>query len=428
MSEISATGATAGTSTANTTADREPADWSRDGIEIRKADGLQGKLGLYEVTADGQTRYMTKHEADALKQSACGAQPCFTDADVYSPGVGANSYAQRAWTPKTRTVDGDPGPKYVIGKNETTAQSEIDRLKKSSDPKDRRMATTIENARVAYADLIAAGGKVVVTTSPGNDGQPVVVITGPNFDPKEPARVHTHYHGDNATAADPRGSKAGTNARIQEVIARNPQTVFVVPESLARPGQEKKQLPDGPKHDGDYKASWANAKSQAQTTDDALATIGVTRVSKEVVSFHSRGGEALQQIMKDTTGSGLRADRVELHDCLYGSQYKAAEWARTDNGRAVSRVVFYHGSNRANAHDPVQQAFGSKFTKVEMGKQKPLDDTTNPVHRDPDGKTYTRYREWTDKNGVEHVSRPTVRQFDPDPHYRTTGQFLDASD
>lgn len=395
-------------------------EWNRDGVHIEKASGLRGDLGLFAVTANGNTRYLTRAEADDLKQ-ACGRDPCFTDDDIYAPATGSGSYAQRAWTQKTRDVDGEPGPKFDVSK---TPQAEIDRLKKSTNSSERRLGATIERARVAYADLIAAKGSVVVTTSAGNGGEPVVIVTGPKFDPKEPARVHTHYHGDNATAADGPGSKAGTNARIREAIARNPQAVFVLPESLERSGQTQRS--DSASKDTFYKASWTNAKSQAQTTDDALATIGVDKVSKEIVSFHSRGGEALHEIMKDKSGNGLRADRVEMHDSLYGSQYDAAAWAKTDNGKAVARVIFYHGTNNAKAHAPVEQAFGRRFTKVEMGTQAALDDKTNPVHRDADGKTHTRNRDWKDDQGVKHVNRPTVRQFDPDPHYRTTGQFLDA--
>jgi hypothetical protein len=52
--------------------------------------------------------------------------------------------------------------------------------------------------------------------------------------------------------------------------------------------------------------------------------------------------------------------------------------------------------------------------------------TVNPVYQDATGKTYQHQRDYTDKQGKYHVNRPTVRQFDEDPHYRTTGQFLDT--
>jgi hypothetical protein len=455
MSDLPSINSARGANAAPVDANHGDAEWSRDGVHIARADGLRGALGLYAVTANGHTRYLTRQEADDLKQAltpvddaqahgahappgktlaggtarapgvpafpadaTCGRDPCFTDDDVYQP----SDYATRAWAPKARTVEGAPGPVHDV---KSTPQSKIDELKNSRNPAEQRLGRTIENARVAYADLIAKGAHIVVTTSAGNGGEPVLVVKGPGFDASQPARVHTHYHGDNATVADGLGSKAGTGARIRAVIARDPQTVFVLPESRVREGV---QLPDSAAHNGHYKAKWDNATSQVRTTDDALEAAGITRVSKDVVSFHSRGGEAIQNIMSaDPTGGGLRAQRIELHDCLYGSQYAMANWAATANGRDVGRVIFYHGTNRANAHQPVEQALRGKFTRVEMSRQAPLDEATNPVHRDADGRTHQRTVSWTDPQGVKHPSTVPVRRFDRDPHYRTTGQFLDAS-
>ncbi len=65
-------------------------------------------------------------------------------------------------------------------------------------------------------------------------------------------------------------------------------------------------------------------KSQAETTDLALAAAGLSKakIEKETVSVHSRGGNVIQNMMEKDDGSGrkLRADRLELHDSLYGSQ------------------------------------------------------------------------------------------------------------
>jgi hypothetical protein len=38
-------------------------------ISVRPADGLQGQLGLYEVTIDGATSYMTAQEVQDLEQT-----------------------------------------------------------------------------------------------------------------------------------------------------------------------------------------------------------------------------------------------------------------------------------------------------------------------------------------------------------------------
>jgi len=81
-------------------------------------------------------------------------------------------------------------------------------------------------------------------------------------------------------------------------------------------------------------------KSQADTTDAALKAAGITKVEKETVSVHSRGGEVIQKLMHDDpSGRSLRADRLELHDSLYGSQGAVAAWGHTDNGKRVEMDV-----------------------------------------------------------------------------------------
>lgn len=313
----------------------------------------------------------------------------------------------------------------------------------------RRLGITIERAKVAYADLLNQHppAKIYVTTSAGNGGQPVLVIVGPGFDPKQPAKhVHTHYHGDNATVADPAGSKAGTNARIADQLKREPQSVWVLPESTARPKakEEWPQQPDTPAHDGYYRANWDHVRSQVQTTADALKAAGVDGTNaKHVVSFHSRGGEALINIMSsDKSGNGLKADRLELHDCLYGSQHSAAAWGGTANGKAAARVVVYRGWLSAGRGDVVGAAFptarGAKTPRfeqidvnqkfVEAQKKDPKhEDKVNPVYTDGSTKTYSRASEEVkDGHGGKKTVPIPLRQFDPDRHYRTTGQYLDT--
>ena len=308
-------------------------------------------------------------------------------------------------------------PSYEVGK---TPQHVIDELKASPDAARQRLGRTIENAQVAYGDLIAKGARVVVTTSIGNSGQPVMVIRGPGFDDSKDARVHTHYHGDNATVADPLGSKAGTNARIRDVIAKDPQTVFVLPESgAAREGV------DSPQNDNHYSVHWEKTVvDQARTTDDALAAVDITKVGRQTVSFHSGGGKVVEKLMElDRSGDRLRADRLELHDCFYGNWSQSfADWARTPNGQKVTDVIYYHGSNADWQQNVVEKAFKGKYTKVEMSRQGPVAEH-NPVARDSNRDSFgTIDVRWV--NGRRKIVLNEAHNYNPDPHYRTTGQFL----
>ncbi len=113
----------------------------------------------------------------------------------------------------------------------TTSKADIDALKNSPDKQQQRLGHTIENLQNSYRDLL--DGKQVnikVTMNAANGNEPVATMTSAALDPKLPVRVHTHYHGDNATVGDPEGSKAGQNSRIRATLARDPQTVFVLPE------------------------------------------------------------------------------------------------------------------------------------------------------------------------------------------------------
>jgi hypothetical protein len=297
-----------------------------------------------------------------------------------------------------------------------TSQAEIDVLKKSCDPAQQRLGRTIEHARASYGDLLDKGAKIVVALNAGNGGEPVMTFMGPGFDPKLPARIHTHYHGDNATVADPVGSKAGQNSRIRETVARDPQTVFVLPE--CKSVFDRDTLPDSPTHDKSYHADWGNVKSQAQTTDDALKAAGISKVDQETVSVHSRGGEVIQKLMHDDpTGKSLRANRLELHDSLYGSQGAVAAWGRTENGKHVDKVIYVHGTNEEGRDKEIAKTFKGAYVRIDISRQKPLNDSNNPVVYD--GKDARRDDHIHGKKGHEGA-----RQFHPNAHYQTTGRFL----
>jgi len=301
----------------------------------------------------------------------------------------------------------------------TTSQAEIDALKNSPDKKQQRLGHTIENAKAAYADLLDNHIKIAAALNAGNGSEPVLTITSEAFNHTKPTRVHTHYHGDNATVGDPVGSKAGQNSRIRETLARDPQMVFVLPEcSNATP------TVDGPKNDNHYHADWSNVKSQADTTDLALKAAGADKhnVVQETVSVHSRGGEMIQKLMhNDPSGQSLRANRLELLDSLYGSQGAVVRWGHTDNGKQVGKVIYVHGSNggvKGDGRDrDIAKTFKDKYVRLDISHQKPLNDQNNPVVYD--GK---------DARRDDHIHGPKghegVRQFHPDPHYQTTGRFL----
>ena len=294
-----------------------------------------------------------------------------------------------------------------------TTQAEIDALKNSCDPKEQRLGRTIEHAKAAYGDLLVknpqpkpgeplVGAKLVVTLNAGNGSEPVITLMGKGFDPKLHARVHTHYHGDNATVGDPVGSKAGQNSRIRETIARDPQTVFVLPEC-----RNAKETVDSPKNDNYYAADWGNVKSQARTTDLALEAAGITKVGRETVSVHSRGGEVIEKLMgNDKSGNSLRAHRLELHDSLYGSQDDVAAWGRTENGKKVEKVIYVHGTNGGPNGDgrdrEIAKTFKGAYIRIEAAPIVKSTGEPRPPEHDADG----------------------VRKYHHDPHYQTTGRYL----
>jgi len=281
-----------------------------------------------------------------------------------------------------------------------------------------QLANTIKNAQAAYGDFLAKNPdvKILVTTSDGNGGHPVLIARGADY--AKGAHVHTHYHGDNATVGDPLGSKAGTNARIRDTLTRDPRAVFILPEAANSTAK-----PDSPHNDNSYSVNWRDVKSQVQTTDDALKAAGVSKVDETVVSFHSGGGMVINNLMlADPSGSRLKADRVELYDCVYHfgkeqdtkyfTEDRLREWSQTANGKAVGRVVYYRGTNDAGRAKMVGETFQGKFTLIDMDNEPKLrvkgkiDETVDPPATDANGKLIGTYN------------------YKPNPHYRTTGEFL----
>ncbi|HVO07596.1 MAG TPA: hypothetical protein VMT83_12475, partial [Burkholderiaceae bacterium] len=113
----------------------------------------------------------------------------------------------------------------------------------------------------------------------------------------------------------------------------------------------------------------------------------------------------------------LRASRLELHDCLYGSQYAVVAWGHTDNGKHVDKVIYVHGTNEEGRDKEIAKTFKGAYVRIDVSHQQPMNDKTNPVVYD--GKDSARDDHIHGKKGHEGV-----RQYHPNPHYQTTGRYL----
>lgn len=309
------------------------------------------------ASVDGSVGQETMTKLDAKVAALRPQAPTTQTPSTQTPSTQAPStQAPSPTTPSPATPSPSPSTALPRGTSDVgnLAPGELARLKTSSDPAERRRAATIERAQSAYADHIQRGGRVLVGSSAGNGGHPVVTLVPPGFDPAKPASVQTHYHGFNATVADGAGHSSGTTRAIAAAQQANPQAIFVLPEaSNARAGN--------------YATDWSNVSSQAQTTNDALRAAGVSNVSERVVSAHSGGGAALQRAMQaQRDGSGLQADRVVLHDSLYGSEHAVAAWGRTPAGRDAS-ATYVRGTNNAGRDAPIADAFRGRYERINVG-------------------------------------------------------------
>lgn len=246
--------------------------------------------------------------------------------------------------PQTPSTPAGPARSYDVA---TVTPQELTQLKASQPA----LARTIEQAKATYADLLSRTPpvKLVVTTSAGNSGQPVLALVPPGFDPTKPATVQTHFHGDLTSVAAANGSHTGN---IREQLTKDPQRLWVLPEAQGNVGGQG--------------TNWNNVRDQQATVKDALAAAGVTpgADTKYVVSAHSAGGRALAAAMK--TGS-LRADQLVLLDCLYestnGPGAFSAILAATKAGGldgVKDVVIVATGSYPAERDAQLKQAGGAK--------------------------------------------------------------------
>ena len=292
-----------------------------------------------------------------LEEPVAPRSPAFsTDEFVGSQARAVKSSSQglSSLEPVGESRSSRPGRTYDVG---TIGAQELEALK-AGGPKERVLAATIERARGAYADTLARGGRVLAGTSAGNGGQPVLTVIPPSFDRGQPATVQTHYHGFSTTAADRTGKGAAQTERIEALQRQDTQRVFVIPECANAPGRAEASV-------ADLKTDWSSVRSQAQTTSDALDAAGITNVKERVVSAHSGGGAALASALSNVPGGGgLRADRLELLDSLYGSEDAVARWAGTPNGRDCQHVLYSHATN-TRSDQALKSAFGDRFQRVE---------------------------------------------------------------
>jgi hypothetical protein len=260
----------------------------------------------------------------------------------------------------------------------TMTPDKIDEVRKT----DPALASTIERAQVAYADYLdpnnavnGVAGKVVVTTSEGNGGKPVVVLVPPGFDPSQPAHVQTHFHGDSGTVTDEKGNGgvAGRAEALQGVGVQpsgdppqdppgvDRQRVFVLPEC-------KNAVPCY--GSASNSCDWSNVKNEAETTNTALTQAGVSNVATDgyIVSAHSGGGHGIMQAMKgDNANPGsFRCDHLELVDCIHynpsdtGIETTIQDWAKKHPGE-VKSVFAVHGTmGTPQDYDNIEDAFGSQ--------------------------------------------------------------------
>jgi hypothetical protein len=270
------------------------------------------------------------------------------------------------------------------------ADATVKELENSNDPRLSRLGFTIANAQLSFKHTIEQGGRIIAITSKGNDGEPVLVVVPPGYDPAKPTRVNTFYHGDLATVADPPNTDpdwtADTTTRIESRQEDDPQTLFILPECRSTPpvlrtevGPDKaryQKLSAQAKKDpravfpllqGSYTADWSNVSSQKQTTHDALAALDAVDLAPQgpisyTVSAFSRGGDALcNAISKSPDGSGLRCDRLELLDCLRNPAMERVVlgWAKTSNGRAVHELLYLYEMTPPHFGPTIRAAFAA---------------------------------------------------------------------
>lgn len=241
---------------------------------------------------------------------------------------------------------------------------------KGGSPQQQRLAVTIERARAAYGPLLTSGARVTVSTPPGNGGEPVLTLVAKGFDATRPFSVQTHFHGWNSSVAEPAAHGAQVTTSITAALARDPQGVFVLPECANIPTNSRPVAPGA--QNVTVKTDWSNVQDITATTHDALAAAGIAaEPAQRIVSAHSGGGRALGYAMqRHADGSGLKADRVELYDCLYAApagtlsaRSALQAWLGTPTGAQVQHVTYFEGTggNGEKPNAALLQTLGARY-------------------------------------------------------------------
>jgi hypothetical protein len=256
------------------------------------------------------------------------------------------------------------------------------------------MVKAIETARPAYERInYKSGAKVLMTTSKGSGGMPVLLIVPPKFDATKDAKLHVHFHGDYATISDVAGvALGGLAGPIKDLQDQDTQRVMVLPEcnnpSFATPGGETPH----------YSAEWSNLSNLVLIQDDALKAVGAASVAGDgyIVSGHSGGGHGISVTMasdlKSSSARTFRCNQLRLLDCLHYNKSDTSiedtlvRWARKHPGE-IGTVVAVIGTMGGDTWSTVESAFtrgGAATSYKEIRVSKTAE--PSPVPNDPDPK------------------------------------------
>lgn len=226
------------------------------------------------------------HHADTLGDVAKGLR-----AAASPPAIGDAEF-DHLWCVAIGAREGDRFGRYPPGDDAGATED-------AADDEEPDVPPEFKNEH-QWVSRTYAPAKVVTLKSAGNGDRPVFGIIPQPFDPAQPFKVQTHYHGQGSSA------QGGPHvARVKALVSAG--TLVVLPESRDMATQR-----------------WSNVTDQAQTTRDAeakaKAAVGATawNVSERHLSMHSAGGDVLRRMAKDNP-SGLQADHAQLLDCLYNN-------------------------------------------------------------------------------------------------------------
>lgn len=228
-------------------------------------------------------------------------------------------------------------PSVELTKGKTLSKAELAALG------NKDLADTVAGVQQNYQKLLDAGAKILITTSAGNNGRPIVTVVPPalanNEDPKQKYDVVVHYHGMHGSVAKPNASSP-VRSQIEASFKRTPPTVFVLPTAKIVPTMQ-----------GDFKTTmpvWSESvRDTGKTAADGVAGVVGSR-GQLTVSAHSLGRQALTAAMKH---QGLNADRIDVQDGFSAVQRKGV-WHGPEDIKAV------HDWVKANPGKPVRISVG----------------------------------------------------------------------